>query len=508
MQHYLTYKDETSDKFWNIEVNGDLFTVTYGKTGTPGQTQTKEFKDEATCLKEAKKLLNEKLKKGYVEKQGVKTDQDKSSQKSEAEESYLLEWNKLVNENGSDRLPSVLAEHFSCLADMPGFDLVLQSLMQHAEQVEIQDADETKKSLVVRFRKDDDELIASPPFLGSQYKTYPRSFQNIMKKHSNLYLNKAWLFLGNDGGFEAEQLEYVDSEWLNLVKKPSQIQVALTDYSNWWLYHPENKNGFGEPTIHFCSHEDMEIEEEGVPYNVGAFFLKNLVERLELDIPIPIVETPLIEQEKKEWWKYLTWIENGKHSSTQPRNLYYLPNDGILSTPPSDETWSQATQVRFTGLTSLIEVPLDKMSSLDNLKLFPGEEKKAPKLSSLDGIERAPGLVLLHVASQGVSNLDPLSKLPNLKVLFGSNNSIQDLSPLSQCRNLETLYLNANKISDISPLALLLEIETLWIDQNPIKDILPLTGLKKLKELQIPGKLPKENLEQFKKLRPDVKVSF
>lgn len=75
--------------------------------------------------------------------------------------------------------------------------------------------------MVVRFRKDDDELIESPPALGSEYKTYPRSFQNIMEKHWNLYLNKAWLFLGNDGGFEAEQFEYVDSEWLNLVEEPS-----------------------------------------------------------------------------------------------------------------------------------------------------------------------------------------------------------------------------------------------------------------------------------------------
>ncbi|WP_244894463.1 WGR domain-containing protein [Leptospira alexanderi] len=318
MQHYLTYKDETSDKFWNIEVNEDSFTVTYGKTGTTGQTQTKKFKDEFTCLKEAGKLLNEKLKKGYVEQQNLKTAPDNSLQKSEIEESYLLEWNKLVDANGSDRLPSVLAEHFSCLADMPGFDVVLQSLMQYVEQVEIQDADKTKKNLVIRFHKEDDDLIASPPALGSEYKTYPRSFQNIMKKHENLHLKKADLLLGNDGGFEAEQLEDVDSEWLNLVKEPSQIQVALTDYSDWWLYHPENKNGFSEPTIHFCSHEDMKIEE-GVPYNVGAFFLKNLVERLELDIPVPIVETSVsvLEQEKKEWWKYLIYILNKKHSSTQ-----------------------------------------------------------------------------------------------------------------------------------------------------------------------------------------------
>ncbi|MDI7156854.1 WGR domain-containing protein [Leptospira santarosai] len=46
MKHRLTFKDDKSDKFWNIEVGGTSFTVTYGKTGTIGQTQTKSFDDE------------------------------------------------------------------------------------------------------------------------------------------------------------------------------------------------------------------------------------------------------------------------------------------------------------------------------------------------------------------------------------------------------------------------------------------------------------------------------
>ncbi|WP_155722153.1 WGR domain-containing protein, partial [Leptospira santarosai] len=33
MKHRLTFKDDKSDKFWNIEVDGTSFTVTYGKTG-------------------------------------------------------------------------------------------------------------------------------------------------------------------------------------------------------------------------------------------------------------------------------------------------------------------------------------------------------------------------------------------------------------------------------------------------------------------------------------------
>ncbi|WP_373366913.1 leucine-rich repeat domain-containing protein [Leptospira borgpetersenii] len=148
------------------------------------------------------------------------------------------------------------------------------------------------------------------------------------------------------------------------------------------------------------------------------------------------------------------------------------------------------------------------MSVLDTLETYP-EEKKDPKLSSLDGIERASGLIHLDVErNQDISDLSPLSKLPNLKTFSGSNNSIKDLSPLSQCKNLNALYLNKNKISDVSPLSSLSKMETLCLADNPIQDILPLVGLKKLKELKVSLKLPKENLAKFEKLRPDVKISF
>ncbi|WP_081099191.1 ankyrin repeat domain-containing protein [Leptospira weilii] len=80
MKHHLTYKDDKSDKFWNIEVSGKSFTVTYGKTGTAGQTQTKTFGSEEECQKEAKKLLQEKLKKGYAE--GVFPKDTRSSAKN------------------------------------------------------------------------------------------------------------------------------------------------------------------------------------------------------------------------------------------------------------------------------------------------------------------------------------------------------------------------------------------------------------------------------------------
>jgi len=67
MRKHLKYIDGNSDKFWQIEVNGSQYTVTYGRNGTSGTSQTKTFTDGDECLKAAEKLLNEKIKKGYSE---------------------------------------------------------------------------------------------------------------------------------------------------------------------------------------------------------------------------------------------------------------------------------------------------------------------------------------------------------------------------------------------------------------------------------------------------------
>ena len=61
------YSDAKSHKFWNIEVSGKSFTVTYGKVGAAGQTQTKTFATPEKAQAEADKLIHEKLKKGYAE---------------------------------------------------------------------------------------------------------------------------------------------------------------------------------------------------------------------------------------------------------------------------------------------------------------------------------------------------------------------------------------------------------------------------------------------------------
>ena len=60
------FVEGTSSKFWEIVLLGESFTVTYGRIGTNGQTQTKTFATAAAAKTEHDKLVTEKTKKGYA----------------------------------------------------------------------------------------------------------------------------------------------------------------------------------------------------------------------------------------------------------------------------------------------------------------------------------------------------------------------------------------------------------------------------------------------------------
>lgn len=67
MKRVFVFKDFKSQKFWSIDVVGTDITVNYGKLGTDGQTQVKNFSTPEEAEKAATKLIAEKTKKGYVE---------------------------------------------------------------------------------------------------------------------------------------------------------------------------------------------------------------------------------------------------------------------------------------------------------------------------------------------------------------------------------------------------------------------------------------------------------
>jgi len=67
---YFELVEGTSRKFWEIKLDGESVTTRYGKIGTDGQTTEKELDGKSLAFKEYDKLIAEKTKKGYVEKDG------------------------------------------------------------------------------------------------------------------------------------------------------------------------------------------------------------------------------------------------------------------------------------------------------------------------------------------------------------------------------------------------------------------------------------------------------
>ena len=60
-------KDGSSNKFWQIDQRGQLYSVQYGSIGTNGQTQWKSFDNEAVAKKASATQINKKTAKGYKE---------------------------------------------------------------------------------------------------------------------------------------------------------------------------------------------------------------------------------------------------------------------------------------------------------------------------------------------------------------------------------------------------------------------------------------------------------
>lgn len=63
MKRVFVFQDFKSQKFWSIDVRGTDVIVNYGKLGTDGQTQVKNFSSAGEAEKAAGKLIAEKRKR-------------------------------------------------------------------------------------------------------------------------------------------------------------------------------------------------------------------------------------------------------------------------------------------------------------------------------------------------------------------------------------------------------------------------------------------------------------
>jgi predicted DNA-binding WGR domain protein len=67
---HLEFEEGTSSKFWRARVEGKSLFVNYGKIGSAGQTQVKQFASPDVAQAEYEKLVREKRRKGYVDSGG------------------------------------------------------------------------------------------------------------------------------------------------------------------------------------------------------------------------------------------------------------------------------------------------------------------------------------------------------------------------------------------------------------------------------------------------------
>jgi predicted DNA-binding WGR domain protein len=86
---HLEFEEGNSSKFWRARVEGKTLYVNYGKIGSNGQTQVKDFASPDVATREYDKLVNEKRKKGYQDAGGGggggRSDEDDSDDESDDE---------------------------------------------------------------------------------------------------------------------------------------------------------------------------------------------------------------------------------------------------------------------------------------------------------------------------------------------------------------------------------------------------------------------------------------
>lgn len=120
MKRYFVNQDGTSNKFWNIEIDGQTQIVSFGKLNTEGRESVKVFDSAEECKNESDKLIASKIKKGYSE---IKLEEQitEKSILSEEEAEELFFWNSIERSNkykNSHWSKYVVDEHLEFLVEL------------------------------------------------------------------------------------------------------------------------------------------------------------------------------------------------------------------------------------------------------------------------------------------------------------------------------------------------------------------------------------------------------
>ena len=174
----------------------------------------------------------------------------------------------------TDDLHKSLCEHFSYLS-VKDFEPVLSAIMKKATGVRVFEG-----NLIVSFA-DNHELHASPAGDRMKYEKWPESFQEYVTRHEHLsFGTEQWeLCLGNRKSF------HFKSRLLDKYDKGDILIPLINTFTfQKWIYHPTEKNGYGENLIyHFAPNHGGDIDSPS-ELSAGQIFLKEMASALSTDI--------------------------------------------------------------------------------------------------------------------------------------------------------------------------------------------------------------------------------
>ncbi|VUT01368.1 DUF4132 domain-containing protein [Klebsiella spallanzanii] len=119
------YQDDKSHKFWSVEQQANELHLRWGKVGSNGQSQVKAFADSAAAAKAEQKLINEKVKKGYLPQEAPTTEQEPVIDASAL-------W---LADDAVITLPEDIAEEALSHRDRPGAPVAMPETPQLAEKL-------------------------------------------------------------------------------------------------------------------------------------------------------------------------------------------------------------------------------------------------------------------------------------------------------------------------------------------------------------------------------------
>ncbi|EMP82261.1 WGR domain protein [Leptospira santarosai str. CBC1531] len=447
MKKYLTYQDEGSNKFWSIDVSGSTFTVTFGKVGSSGQSSVKTFDDEQECLKEAEKLLREKLKKGYVEAEWPE-------QKTEPIRKFLSDsFHRFLKAKVKDFEESKYAKAFQKINWEKEADQVFQSVCSYWAKL-------AKKNPgpigIFDIRWDDSATQYSIEF---DYDTESNDPKNAMEEGC----------VDNEPVIDFSDLirkdlkEEPEGIWETMGEDYTVLQNILCRMSTEVILHTLKEDVF------------LQIQKQ-TPYYLMFAYYHDEESTVIFDSSGKIRNSLYPELEKKS-------IDLSKLYDSENQSIYV--DDRKLEEIP-DEIGNYQDLETLTLYTNVSKLP-DTIGTLKNLKKLSISSKKLTEFPI--EICKLINLEYLYVRSDKKINKLPeeIGNLVNLNHLNLCMNKLKDLpKSIQKLTLLKQLNLGENKFETI-PTALfgMNSIEELDIRNNPFKNLDGIGNMAGLKNVQL-----------------------